>query len=71
MKIANQNYLITPRISILPFHRCVIDVIFNCDGGARRRREISSGVVDNVLQTAQPVDNFLLMIADVFDDDDM
>ena len=38
---------------------------------SRRRRDISSAVVDNVLQTAEPVNNFLKMASEVFGDDNM
>lgn len=51
------------------YYSCIIDVS-NCDA-SRRRREVSSGVVDNMIKTAQPMDNFLQMMADIFGDEDM
>ena len=38
---------------------------------SRRRRDISSAVVDNVLQTAEPVNNFLEMTSELFGDESM
>ncbi|KAL3847724.1 hypothetical protein ACJMK2_018620 [Sinanodonta woodiana] len=50
--------------------RCVIDISTNC-GSARRRRDISSEVVENMIQAAKPVDNFLKMMADIYGDEAM
>ena len=51
--------------------RCVIDAAFNCGGGARRRRDVSSAVVDNVLQSAEPVNHFVEMMSEVFGDENL
>ncbi|WAR18704.1 TEuncharacterized [Mya arenaria] len=50
--------------------RCLIDVVRDCNS-ARRRREISSSIVDNLMETAKPVDNFFNIIAEVLGDDAM
>jgi hypothetical protein len=37
----------------------------------RRRRGISSDVVNNVIVTAKPMDNVILMMEEIFGDKDM
>ena len=51
--------------------RCVIDAAFNCGDDARRRRDVSSAVVDNVMQSAEPVNHFVEMMSEVFGDDSL
>ncbi|KAH3832132.1 hypothetical protein DPMN_105409 [Dreissena polymorpha] len=50
--------------------RCIGDVVDNCDVG-RRRREISSDVVNNMMQTSKPIGNFLQIMSEFFGDEAM
>jgi hypothetical protein len=53
-------------------HRCLMDVGEKCKPpDLRRRRGISSDVVNNVIVTAKPMDNVILMMEEIFSDKDM
>ena len=53
-------------------HRCLMDVDEKCKPpDLRRRRGISSDVVNNVIVTAKPMDNVILMMEEIFGDKDM
>ena len=47
-----------------------MDASINC-GGDRKRREISSDVVDNLISSSEPVDNFLKMLTEILGDREM
>ncbi|CAG2246405.1 unnamed protein product [Mytilus edulis] len=51
--------------------RCLVDVHYNCDNGGRRRRDVSSEVVNNLLDSAKPVDNFLSMMQQILNDENI
>ncbi|XP_076092310.1 uncharacterized protein LOC143063814 [Mytilus galloprovincialis] len=51
--------------------RCLVDVHYNCDNSGRRRRDVSSEVVNNLLDSAKPVDNFLSMMQQILNDENM
>ena len=66
--------------------RCVSEVASSCDiptragvgtgtgtgtDSFRPRRDVSSAVVDNVIQNAQPVNNFLDMMTEILGDENM
>ncbi|CAG2246399.1 unnamed protein product [Mytilus edulis] len=51
--------------------RCLVDVYNNCENGGRRRRDVSSEVVNNLLDAAKPVDNFLSMMQQILNDENM
>ena len=46
--------------------RCIMKAKCLEEARRRRRRSISSAVVDNVINTAEPVDNFVAMTTEVF-----
>lgn len=50
--------------------RCLQDIAINCNGG-RERRDVSSEVVNNILTTARPINNFLQMVAEILGDEGM
>ncbi|XP_052249732.1 uncharacterized protein LOC127857375 [Dreissena polymorpha] len=50
--------------------RCIIDAAYKCDEG-RRRREIGSDVVTNMMQTTKPIGNFLQIMSEFFGDEAM
>ena len=54
-------------------HRCLMDLQSSCKPPdlRRRRRGISSDVVNNVIVTAKPMDNVILMMEEIFGDKDM
>jgi len=53
-------------------HRCLMDSQSKCKPpDLRRRRGISSDVVNNVIVTAKPMDNVILMMEEIFGDKDM
>ncbi|XP_052092546.1 uncharacterized protein LOC127729013 [Mytilus californianus] len=51
--------------------RCLVDVANDCENGGRRRRDVSSEVVNNLLDAAKPVDNFLSMMQQILNDENM
>jgi len=49
-----------------------MDLLSSCKSpDLRRRRGISSDVVNNVIVTAKPMDNVILMMEEIFGDKDM
>ena len=53
-------------------HRCLMDLLSSCIlPYLRSRRGISSDVVNNVIVTAKPMDNVILMMEEIFGDKDM
>ena len=53
-------------------HSCLMDLLSSCKPpDLRRRRGISSDVVNNVIVTAKPMDNVILMMEEIFGDKDM
>ena len=48
-----------------------MDVSSNCEVNARRRRDVSSAVVDNTIERAEPINNFLTMMSEILGDEDM
>ena len=48
-----------------------MDVSSNCEINARRRRDVSSAVVDNTIERAEPINNFLTMMSEILGDEDM
>ncbi|KAL3847722.1 hypothetical protein ACJMK2_018618 [Sinanodonta woodiana] len=66
-------------IQYLPYIGCALDVaeivpvssIKKACGSVRQRRDTSSEVVENLIQAAEPVDNFLNMMADIYGDEAM
>ncbi|VDI49478.1 Hypothetical predicted protein [Mytilus galloprovincialis] len=51
--------------------RCLVDVYNNCENGGRRRRDVSGEVVNNLLDAAKPVDNFMSMMKQILNDENM
>ena len=53
-------------------HRCSMDLLSSCIlPDLKRRLGISSDVVNNVIVTAKPMDNVILMMEEIFGDKDM
>ena len=53
-------------------HRPLMNFLSPCKTpDLRRRRGISSDVVNNVIVTAKPMDNVILMMEEIFGDKDM